>query len=294
MSKLRRTMLFCPASNPKLLFSAQIYKPDCILFDLEDAVQYDEKDSARDLLVEALKVIDYEDCEVFARINPLYTEFGEEDVRELVKVGLKRIRLPMCQTKDDVLELDILLQKVEKENGIKKGSVKVQCAIETPLGVNNALEIATACDRVISISFGAEDYTRTLGVDRTKEATELFLPRSQVALMASIAGVDAIDTVWADIKDQEGFEKEVRSAMNLGFCGKACIHPSQINVVHRVFTPNKKEIEKSLEIVRLAKDANIQKGGVITLHGKMVDIPVIAKAQRIVDLAIGAGIIKEV
>ncbi len=292
MKKLRRTMLFCPASNGKMLFNAPIYKPDCIIFDLEDAVKYDDKEAARDLLIEALKVVDYGNIEVFVRVNPLYTEFGEDDVRELVKAGLKRLRLPMCETAENIIELDNLLKEIEEKNNIEVGTVKVQCAIETPLGVHNALAIAQASDRVVSISFGAEDFTRSLGVDRTKEATELFYARSQVAMAASIAGVDAIDTVWSDVEDTEGFKSEVSSARNLGFAGKSCIHPGQIEIVHDIYTPSTSEIEKSVRIVEAAKEAHIDKGGVITLDGKMIDIPVIAKAQRIVDLAKGAGLIK--
>lgn len=292
MKKLRRTMLFCPASNPKMLFNAPIYKADCIIFDLEDAVKFDDKEAARDLMCEALKVVDYGTSEVFVRVNPLYTQWGETDVRELVAAGLTRMRLPMCETAENVQELAKLLDEVEKENGIEAGTVKVQCAIETPLGVHNALEIAQASDRVVSISFGAEDYTRTLGTDRTKEATELFYARSRVAMCAGIAGVDAIDTVWADVSDVEGFKNEAKSAQNLGFAGKSCIHPSQIGIVHGVFTPTMDEVEKSIKIVDAAEAANISEGGVITVDGKMVDIPVIAKAQRIVSLAKGAGLIK--
>lgn len=290
--KLRRTMLFSPASNPKMLFTTPIYNPDCILFDLEDAVKYDDKEAARDLLVEALKVVDFKDIEVFVRINPLYTPFGHDDVKELVKAGLRRMRLPMCETAENIHELDALLNEVEKENGIEIGSVKIQCAIETPKGVFNALSIAQASPRVVSISFGAEDFTRTLGTDRTKEATELFVARSHVAMAAAIAGVDAIDTVWSDIEDVEGFKNEVLSAQNLGFAGKSCIHPSQVKIVHDVFTPSLEEVEKSLKIVEAAEAANIKAGGVITVDGKMVDIPVIEKAERVILLARGAGLIK--
>lgn len=290
MNQLRRTMLFCPASNPKHLFTAMIYKPDCILFDLEDAVAYSEKEAARDLLVEALKVIDYEQCEVFVRINALSTEFGEDDVRQLVKAGLKRMRLPMCESAEDVKRLDELITEVEQQNGIEAGSVKVQCAIETPLGVHNSLDIARASDRVVSISFGAEDFTRTLGTDRTKEGRELFLARSTVVMNAKIAGVDAIDTVFSDVADTEGFKKEVEDAKNLGFAGKSCIHPSQVGIVHKIFTPSLEEIKKSLKIVKMSENSDIKNGGVIIVDGKMVDKPVIAKANRIIDLARGAGI----
>jgi citrate lyase subunit beta / citryl-CoA lyase len=292
MKKLRRTMLFCPASEPKMFFNTPIYNPDCIIFDLEDAVAYSEKDSARDLICEAVKFIDYKDIEIFVRINPLYTEFGETDVREVVKAGVRNIRLPMCETAEDVKRLDTLLETVERENGIEEGRVKIQCAIETPKGVLNALAIATATPRVVAISFGAEDFTRTLGVDRTKGARELLYARSHIVLAASAAKVDAIDTVWSDISDMEGFREEVKDAKLLGFSGKSCIHPAQVKEVHKIFTPTAEEIEKSLRIIHAAKEAQEKGVGVITVEGKMVDIPVIQKAERIIDLAKAAKVIR--
>ncbi|MBB6215238.1 citrate lyase subunit beta/citryl-CoA lyase [Anaerosolibacter carboniphilus] len=292
MKKLRRTMLFCPASEPKMFFNTPIYNPDCIIFDLEDAVAYSEKDSARDLLCEAIQSIDYKDIEIFVRVNPLYTEFGEIDVKEVVKAGVRNIRLPMCETPEDVKRLSLLLDEVEKENQIELGSVKIQCAIETPKGVLNALAIATASPRVVAISFGAEDFTRTLGVDRTKTAKELTHARAYIVLAASVANVDAIDTVWADISDIEGFKEETRDAKILGFSGKSCIHPSQVKEVHRIFTPTENEIEKSLRIIQAAKEAEEKGLGVITVDGKMVDKPVIQKAERIIDLAKAARVLK--
>lgn len=290
--RARRTMLFVPANNPKMLVTAHLYGADCILFDLEDAVKYAAKDAARDLLAEALKTVDYGETEIFARINPLSTEFGRDDVKILVPAGLRKMRLAMCEKPEHVKELDELLTEVEKEYGIENGACKIQCSLETPLAVMNAVSIAAASPRVVSISFGAEDFTRTMGAERTKEGKELFVARTMVVMAAAITGIDAIDTVWADLDDEEGFKEEVKSSMNLGFAGKSCIHPSQIKIVHKIFTPNKEELEKSLEIVRAAKAADISKGGVITVNGKMVDIPVIAKAEKIVRLAKSAGMIK--
>lgn len=290
--RARRTMLFSPANNPKMLVTAHLYGPDCVLFDLEDAVKYAEKDAARDLLAEVLKTVDYGKTEIFARINPLSTEFGEDDVRVLVPAGLRRMRLAMCEKPEQVKELDDLLTEVEKEHGIEVGSCKIQCSLETPLAVMNAVSIATASPRVTSISFGAEDFTRTLGAERTKEGKEIFMARSLVVMAAAIAGVDAIDTVWSDLDDEEGFRNEVKTSANMGFAGKSCIHPSQVKIVHEIFTPTKEELEKSLEIVKAAEAADISKGGVITVNGKMVDIPVIAKAEKVVRLAKSAGMIK--
>lgn len=291
--RARRTMMFAPANNPKMLVTAHLYGADCILFDLEDAVKYADKDAARDLLAEALKVVDYGKTEIFARINPLNTEFGRDDVKVLVPAGLRNMRLAMCEKPEQVKELDELLTEIEKENGIEVGACKIQCSLETPLAIMNAVSIATASPRVVSISFGAEDFTRTMGATRTKDGKELFVARSMVVMAAAVAGVDAIDTVWSNLEDEEGFKEEVKTAMELGFAGKSCIHPSQIGIVHKIFTPSKEEVEKSLEIVRAAKEADISRGGVITVNGKMVDIPVIAKAEKVVRLAKSAGMIKE-
>ena len=299
MKKLIRTMLFAPASNPKMLINAPVYEPDCILFDLEDAVPYAEKDSARDLLCEALKSINYGNCKIFARINPLRTPegskapFGEKDVSTLVPSGLKNIRLPMCETPEHIIELSALLDKIEAQNGIPSGTVKIQASLETPLGIHNAKLIAETSDRVISISFGAEDYTRTLGVDRTKVGNELFYARAKVVMAAALAKVDAIDTVWADVSDKEGFQNEVEQIKGMGFAGKSCIHPSQIKIVHSIFTPKDKDIERSIEIINAAKKADILAGGVITVNGKMIDIPVIEKAKKIINLAKAAGKLKD-
>ncbi len=293
-NNLRRTMLFCPAVNPKLYVDGPMYKPDCIIFDLEDSIRYDQKEEARDLLCEAVKELSFGDTEIFVRINPLYTEFGHDDVRALVEAGVTRFRLPMCETIENVLELEKLLDELETEFNKPSNSCLIQCSIETPLGIENVLPIITSSKRVTSVSFGAEDYTRLLGVDRSKTGEELFYARSKVCNSASIAGIDAIDTVWADFNDLEGFRKEVKLAKQLGFAGKSCIHPLQIDVVHGIFTPTIEEVENSLVILREVKKSGIEKGGVIQVNGKMIDIPVIEKAKKIVNLAIGAKMIDEV
>lgn len=290
--KSRRTMLFSPANNPKMLAMAHLYGSDCVIFDLEDAIKYAEKDAARDLFAEALKTIDYGDTEIYARLNPLYTEFGEKDVRVLVPAGLRYMRLAMTDTPEQIKELDALLTEVEKEHGIEIGSCKIQASLETPTAVNNAYEIATASERVVTMSFGAEDFTRTLGAERTKEGKEIFVAKSMIVMAAARAGIDAIDTVWAFLDDIEGFKKEIQNSVNMGFAGKSCVHPSQIKEIHSIFTPSKKEIEKSLIIVKAAEEADIENGGVIQVNGKMIDIPIISKAQKVVNLAKAAGVIK--
>lgn len=292
MKKLRRSMLFCPANSEKAMKSAHLRGADCVIFDLEDAVAYHEKENARKLLCNALKTTDYGSCEIFVRINPINTKFGEDDVKELVRSGMKNIRLPMCEGKENIAELSQMLSYYEKINKIQEGTIKIQGAIETPIGVLNALEIAGADERVVSISFGTADYTNCLFTDRTKEKEQFLYARSHVALCASATGIDAVDTVYLEINDIDGFAEETKHAKLLGFTGKSCIHPSQVPVVHRVFTPDSKLVEESLIIIKEAKKA-AQKGiGVIVVDGKMVDEPIIKKAEKVLELAAAAGILR--
>lgn len=292
MKKLRRSMLFCPANNGHMLKTVHLKNPDCIIFDLEDAISYSEKEYARNMLCEAIRTMDYGHCEVWARINPINTPFGEDDVKELVKSGLKNIRLPMCESKANIKELDDILSYYESLYGCKEGEVKIQGAIETPKGVLNALEIASASKRVISISFGAEDYTNCLGINRQKTSMEFLYARSHIAICASVANVDSVDTIFSDYKDLTGFENETTDAKNLGFTGKSCIHPSQIIKVHEIFTPTKEETSEALKIIEAAAKAEKGGIGVITVDGKMIDKPIIEKSKKIIKLAKGAGMIQ--
>ncbi|ASJ21786.1 HpcH/HpaI aldolase/citrate lyase family protein [Brachyspira hampsonii] len=287
-----RSWLFSPASNPKLLYSAVVYKPDAIIFDLEDAVALKEKEDARELLIEALKSINYGTIPIFARVNSIKTPFGFDDIKYLVQAGLKHIRLPMCDTPEEIKEVDKFLTKVEEENGIPKGTVVIAAALETPIGVYNAYNIATASDRVIGISLGAEDFTRCMGIERTKEEEELAYARGKIVMEAHAAGVACVDGVYTKIDDMEGFQIQCEKSRSLGFTGKACIHPAQIPYLHKAYLPKKEDIDYSLEVLEAASKTDISNGGVISLNGKMIDIPIIEKAEKIVALAKSAGMIK--
>ncbi len=280
-----RSMLFCPASEPKLYINAPAFHADCILFDLEDAVAFSEKDGARDLLCKAVKALDFGESEIFARINSLRTPFGEEDVRAVVKAGVRNIRLPMCESKEDVEGLDRLLAETEKAEGLEEGSVKIQCSIETARGVLNARETVAASSRVISLSFGAEDYTNSMGISRTKSGLELAYARSCLPVVAADRGITAIDTVWTDLADEEGFIEETKHARGLGFSGKSCIHPGQIKTVHKIFSPSQEEIGHARKVMAAVSEAKQAGKGVFTVDGKMIDRPVISKAMRILSQA---------
>lgn len=280
-----RTMLFCPASQPKMYINAPIFKPDCILFDLEDSVPYEEKDSARDLLCKAVELLDFRKSRICVRINSVHTPFWKQDVAAIVVSGIRFIRLSTCEGPEDVKLLDEFLNQIEHMNGIEPGSVKIQCSLETASGVINAERSIKASNRVISLSFGAEDYTRTMGTNRSSQGMELTYARTYLPVLAAAAGISAIDTAWADLQDMEGFENEVKMAKQLGFTGKSCIHPAQIKYVHQQFMPSDREITHAKKIMEAVHTMGEEIEGVFVVDGKMVDRPIIEKAKRVLSQA---------
>jgi len=290
MQRLRRTMMFVPGNNPGMMQDAFIYGPDSIMLDLEDSVTMAEKDAARLLVHNALKTIDYGDTEMVVRVNPLNTPYGKKDVEAVVKAGVDVIRMPKTETADEIRELEEEIIKVETELGCV-GRTKIMAAIESALGVINAYSIATASKRMMGIALGAEDYCANLKTQRSPEGIELLLARQTIVVAARAAGIDALDTVYSNLDDMETFRKEVELIKQLGFDGKSIINPRQIEIVNEVFTPKEKDINKALKIIAAIKEAEKKGSGVIAVNGKMVDRPVVLRAQRTIDLAIASGVL---
>lgn len=284
--------MFVPGNNPGMMADAHIYGPDSIMLDLEDSVTMAEKDTARLLVHNALKSIDYGDTEMVVRINPLNTPYGKKDIEAVVKAGVDVIRMPKTETAEEVIEVEREIERVEKEIGYL-GRTKIMAAIESTLGIVNAYAIATASPRMMGIALGAEDYSANLKTQRTPGGDELRLARETIVVAARAAGIDALDTVYSNLNDMETFRKEVEFIKTLGFDGKSIINPRQIEVVNDVFAPKEKEIEKSRTILAAIKEAERKGSGVIAVNGKMVDRPVVLRAQRTIDLAIASGILNE-
>lgn len=284
--------MFVPGNNPGMMADAHIYGPDSIMLDLEDSVTMAEKDTARLLVHNALKSIDYGDTEMVVRINPLNTPYGKKDIEAVVKAGVDVIRMPKTETAEEVIEVEREIERVEKEIGCL-GRTKIMAAIESTLGIVNAYAIATASPRMMGIALGAEDYSANLKTQRTPGGDELRLARETIVVAARAAGIDALDTVYSNLNDMETFRKEVEFIKTLGFDGKSIINPRQIEVVNDVFAPKEKEIEKSRTILAAIKEAERKGSGVIAVNGKMVDRPVVLRAQRTIDLAIASGILNE-
>lgn len=277
--RIRRAMMFAPGNNPAMLQNAGIYGADSVIFDLEDAVAVTEKDSARFLVHNAIKYLKYP-CEVGVRINHISTPWGYDDLKCILEAKPDFIRLPKSDTAEDIKEIDEIITKAEKKYGFEPGSILMMAAIESPKGLRNAYEIACASPRMLGIAIGGEDFATSLKTTKTREGRELFAAKSMLVFAAREAGIQVIDSVFSDINDNEGFIAEATLAKELGFDGKSCVNPRQIDMIYKVFTPSPKEIEYAHWVLAAYQEALAKKSGVISLNGKMIDAPMITRANR--------------
>lgn len=284
MEKLRRTMMYVPGNNPAMLADAHVYGADSIMFDLEDSVALSEKDSARLLVYQMIKNRQ-SDTELVVRINGLDSEHGKKDIEAMVRAGVDVIRLPKTDTAQDVKDVEAIIEKVEEQIGRPVGSTLMMAAIETPLGIINAYQVATASKRLIGIAIGAEDFVTSMKTNRSKVGVELLSARSQLVIAARAAGIAALDTVFSDVEDDETFRREVNLIKQLGFDGKSVINPRQIDLVHHIYKPTDAEINSAKQILLAIEEANEKGSGVISVGGKMVDKPIVERAMRVLELA---------
>lgn len=290
MKRLRRTMLFMPGNNPGMLQNAGILGADSIILDLEDAVSLTEKDSARLLVKEAIKDIDYSNVEVVVRINPVSTEFFKEDIDVIARVKPDALMIPKA-TEEDLKLVDEILTKIEKEENFEEGHIKLIPIAESAYGVQNVYSIVQSSNRVVAVLLGGEDYTSDMGIKRSKEGEEIFYARNRIALACRALKVDSIDTPFTDTNDEQGLLKDTAKAKSLGFTGKASINPRQIDGIHSVFAPTSDEIRHAQRVLEAMEEAYSEGKGVFSLDGKMVDAPVINRAKTTVELAKLLGLI---
>ncbi|HES2985742.1 TPA: citrate (pro-3S)-lyase subunit beta [Streptococcus pyogenes] len=292
MERLRRTMMFVPGANAAMLRDAPLFGADSIMFDLEDSVSLKEKDTSRALVHFALKIFDYSSVETVVRVNGL-DSCGALDIEAVVLAGVNVIRLPKTETAQDIVDVEAVIERVERENSIEVGRTRMMAAIESAEGVLNAREIAKASKRLIGIALGAEDYVTNMKTRRYPDGQELFFARSMILHAARAAGIAAIDTVYSDVNNTEGFQNEVRMIKQLGFDGKSVINPRQIPLVNEIYTPTEKEIDHSKQVIWAIREAESKGSGVISLNGKMVDKPIVERAERVIALATAAGVLSE-
>jgi citrate lyase subunit beta / citryl-CoA lyase len=283
--QLTRTMLYIPGNNPSMVQTGGVYGADSILLDLEDAVAVNRKEDARILVRNMLEFMDFGDVEVTVRINGMDTDYAMADLKEIVPMKPDAIRIPKISSAADVKKADRIISKIEVQSGLAEGSTKIHAMIETAFGVENAFSIATSSPRISALTIGAQDLTADMKVVKTEEGEEISYARRRIVMAAKAAGIAAIDTVYADVDNEEGLIKETEMIKGLGFDGKAVINPRQINPIHKVYMPSEKEIYKASTIVEAFKKAKRDGVGVFAIEGKMIDAPVVARAQRVLELA---------
>ncbi|MCH8034437.1 MAG: HpcH/HpaI aldolase/citrate lyase family protein [Bacteroidetes bacterium] len=280
--RLRRSRLYLPGNEPKYFINAGLHKPDGVILDLEDSVAPASKHDAKFLVRNALRSVDFSSCERMVRINQLPS--GLEDLKFIVPHNIHIIIIPKVEYAEQIKQVGELVLKIKKEKNIKN-DIFFMPIIESALGVINAYKIASASINNCSLAIGLEDYTADIGTQRTEEGRESLFARNMVVNAARAAGIQPIDTVYSDVTNMEGLRESVIEAKSLGFEGKGCIHPRQIEVVHKAFAPTEQEIDKAKKIVAAFKEAGDKGLGLVSIGSKMIDLPVVKRAQNTLKLA---------
>jgi citrate lyase subunit beta/citryl-CoA lyase len=283
-----RTLLFVPGNKPRMLEKARTLPADGVFLDLEDSVPVGEKEAARRMVSEALSTGGFGPWTA-VRVNDLKTGLMEADVQDVLVEGLDVICLPKAESAADIEQVASLIEAMERARGIAVGKVKLLPIVETALGLVRAYEIAGASTRVMAVCFGAEDFCADMGAIRSREGLEIVYARAKVVTAARAAGVPAIDTVYTDINNLEGLEEDAGFARRLGYRGKVTIHPRQIEIINRVFTPSAAEVAHARRVIEAFKAAEAQGEGATSVDGKMIDVAVVAHARQVLALAQAVG-----
>jgi citrate lyase subunit beta / citryl-CoA lyase len=286
--RLRRSRLYLPGSEPKYYINSALHAPDAVILDLEDSVHRAEKDAARILVRNTLRAVDFGACERMVRVNQL--PLGLEDLAEVVGESPDLILMPKVERPEQVAEVDRMIGEIKTRNGIIR-PIWIMPILESALGIENAVAIATASENVAALTIGREDYTADLGVVKTVEGRESQYARSRVVNAAHAAGVQAIDSVFSDVADLEGLRRWGEASRAAGFEGMGCIHPGQIRVIHEAFAPSAAEVEKAQKVVAAFEEAQNKGLAVVSLGSKMIDPPVVQRALKLVERAKAMGVI---
>ncbi len=286
--RLRRSRLYVPGSEPKYFINAALHGSDAIILDLEDSVHPSEKDSARLLVRNALRAVDFLDCERMVRINQL--PLGLEDLNEIVPELPDLILIPKVETPEQIVETGVRIGAIKESYGIDR-PIWLMPILESALGIENALSIARASANIVALTIGLEDYTADLGVAKTSTGAESLYARQRVVNAAHAAGVQAIDSVFGDVGDMEGLRAWGQNSRAMGFEGMGCVHPLQIRVIHEAFAPTAAELEKARKIVAAYDEAQKKGLGVVSLGSKMIDPPVVQRALKLMVRAQEMGLL---
>jgi len=280
-------MLFMPGNNPGMLASAQCLGADCVIFDMEDAVPGTEKDAARILIRHALGAVKPQGASIAVRINALDTSFWRQDIAAAAQGGADIVLAPKIHGPDCVRELIAALEAAEAEHCTEGARIVVFALVESALGIEHTLAIATAHKRLGGMLLGAEDLTAELGAKRTAGGDEILYARSRIVMACRAAGIQAIDTPFPFVTDPEGLAADAARAAQLGFDGKAAISPHHVVAINAAFSPDPEQIDRARRVLAVARRAAGEGKGAVSLDGMMIDLPVIKRAERILSLIDG-------
>ena len=273
--------MFAPGDDLRKLNKAAQSNADCVILELEDGVALDHKASARKHVREAAQTLDFGRREKLIRVNDVTTPFFEDDVRETLVARPDGYVLPKVESPEDVWRICEMIDEAEQQRGWPAGGIGLIILIETPRGILNLREICEAEPRLKAIIFGADDYASFIGATRTREASEVLFARSAIVNACGAYGLQAIDMVHIDFNDDAGLEQECVQGRQLGFAGKQVIHPRQIDIVNRCFSPSAAEIAWARRVVAGFEASRHEGRGAFVLDGKMIDLPVVRQAERI-------------
>jgi citrate lyase subunit beta/citryl-CoA lyase len=288
--RFRFSRLYLPGNSPNLMINAGVHKPNGIILDLEDSVAPSKKEEARFLVRNALRQVNFYGAERMVRINQFPQ--GLKDLKFIVPHNVHMILIPKCESGEQIREIEKETETLKKTDKAKN-QIFLMPIIESALGVEKAFEIASSSGNIVAMAIGLEDYTADIGTRRTKESTESFYARTRLVNACKAARIQPIDSVFSDVGDMDGLRQNVRISRSLGFEGMGCIHPRQIRVIHESFAPDLEEIDKAKKVVNAYIEAEEKGLGVVSLGTKMIDPPVVKRAQRTIDLALKLGLISE-
>ncbi len=287
--RARRALLYVPGSDEHKIRKAAGLNADSVCLDLEDGVALNRKAEARTIVARTLRELDFGKSERLARINALGSGLEEDDLAAVLPAHPDAIIVPKVSTADQVRWVNEQLAAFEKANGLDLRTICLLVMIESSRGVVNLSDIAQTDPRLEALIFGAEDFAADIGAERTREGWEVFYARSAVVTVAGACELQAIDLLDTDFRDLERLREEARQGARMGFAGKQIIHPDQIDPVQQAFTPTDAAIEQARRVVQAAEEHQAAGTGAFALDGRMIDMPVIKAAERVLARARAAG-----
>ncbi|NQW23107.1 MAG: CoA ester lyase [SAR202 cluster bacterium] len=282
---LLRSFIFVPGNRANMLERAKDFKADVIMVDLEDSVPPGEKMIARDLAKEWVPTLVREGQRVMVRVNSLDSGLTRQELEAVVSPDLYGISLGKVESIWNIRDMDRMLNAIEPSAGVEPGSIKIVAWTETASALVDARDIGIASSRVIALAFGAEDFTNDMGIERSDTGDEVLVPRALIPVAARAANVASLDSPFVLFQDPDALRADAKRARQMGYTGKFAIHPSQLDIINETFSPSAEEVAYARKIMEAWDEAEAAGRGSLAMDGRMVDVPVMKRAQNLLAFA---------